>query len=153
MFIRAQVTYVDRIVQLIYINNWPILSTDLNKQQKIKIWPMLTTDEVNRYKRGLETCPQAKMSKSGREYFLLFFSDASEPRVWLSAELKILASTLVQIRLYRSTSDYFNYWSPWTSCSYNWQAKLTNRLLTEKFKKFLSTLIKNTFLNHIFIQK
>ena len=33
--------------------------------------------------------------------FFFFFSDASERRVWLSAESKILASTLVQIRLYR----------------------------------------------------
>ena len=37
--------------------------------------------EINRYKRGLETFPQAKTFKSGREYFLLFFSDASERRV------------------------------------------------------------------------
>ena len=26
---------------------------------------------LNRYRRGLETCPQAKTSKSGREYFRL----------------------------------------------------------------------------------
>ena len=35
---------------------------------------------VNRYSRGLETCPQANLAKSGRKYFLLF-SDASERRV------------------------------------------------------------------------
>ena len=29
--------------------------------------------DLNRYRRGLETCPQAKTSKSGREYFVLFF--------------------------------------------------------------------------------
>ena len=28
---------------------------------------------INRYRRGLETCPQAKTFKIGREYFLLFF--------------------------------------------------------------------------------
>ena len=28
---------------------------------------------VNRYSRGLETCPQANLAKSGRKYFLLFF--------------------------------------------------------------------------------
>ena len=28
---------------------------------------------LNRYRRGLETCPQTKTFKSGREYFLLFF--------------------------------------------------------------------------------
>ena len=27
----------------------------------------------NRYRRGLETCPQANLAKSGRKYFLLFF--------------------------------------------------------------------------------
>ena len=34
-------------------------------------------------------------------YFLLFFSDASERRVWLSAESKILASTFGRFCLYR----------------------------------------------------
>ena len=28
---------------------------------------------INRYRRGLETCPQANLAKSGRKYFLLFF--------------------------------------------------------------------------------
>ena len=42
----------------------------------------------------LETGQQAKTSKSGREYFFLFFSNASERRVWLSAESKILVSTI-----------------------------------------------------------
>ena len=55
---------------------------------------------LNRYRRGLETCPQAKTSKNGHAYFLLFF-DASERRVWLSAESKILASTFGRFRLYR----------------------------------------------------
>ena len=32
-------------------------------------WNMLV---VSRYRRGLETCPQAKASKSGREYFSSF---------------------------------------------------------------------------------
>ena len=31
--------------------------------------------KINRYKRGLETCPQANLHQSGREYFLYFFSD------------------------------------------------------------------------------
>ena len=39
--------------------------------------------------------------KNRREYFLPLFSDAAERRVWLNAESKILASTFVQIRLYR----------------------------------------------------
>ena len=56
--------------------------------------------KINRYSRGLETCPQAKTSESGHGIFF-FFSDASERRVWLSADAKILASTLVLIRLYR----------------------------------------------------
>ena len=34
----------------------------------------------NRYRRGLETCPQAKASKSGHAFFFSF-SDASERRV------------------------------------------------------------------------
>ena len=32
-----------------------------------------TEFEINQYRRGLETCPQGETSKSGREYFLLFF--------------------------------------------------------------------------------
>ena len=36
---------------------------------------------LNRYRRGLETCPQAKTSKSGHTIFFSFFSDASERRV------------------------------------------------------------------------
>ena len=56
---------------------------------------------INRYRRGLETCPQANLAKSGRKYFLLFFSEASERRVWLSAKSKILASTFWRFRLYR----------------------------------------------------
>ena len=55
---------------------------------------------INRYRRGIETCPQAKTSKSGREYVSSFFSDAFERRVWLSAESKILASTFGRFRLY-----------------------------------------------------
>ena len=38
---------------------------------------------LNRYRRGLETSPQAKTSKSGHSIFF-YFSDASERRVWLS---------------------------------------------------------------------
>ena len=36
--------------------------------------------DFNRYRRGLETCPQAKTSKSGHAIFF-FFSGASERRV------------------------------------------------------------------------
>ena len=50
----------------------------------IDIWQFLILN-INRYRRGLETCSQAKTFKSGREYFI--FSDASERRVWLSASL------------------------------------------------------------------
>ena len=65
----------------------------------------------NRYKRGLETCPKANFAKSGREYFLLFFSAASERRVWLSAESKILASTFGRFRLYRLMGRLLTYFS------------------------------------------
>ena len=41
-----------------------------------------------------------------RRYFLLFFSDASKRRVWLSAESKILASTFGRFHLYRLTSRF-----------------------------------------------
>ena len=40
-------------------------------------------------------------SNSDASIFLLFFSDASERRVWLSAESKVLASTFGRFRLYR----------------------------------------------------
>ena len=56
--------------------------------------------KFNRYRRGLETCPQAETSKSGHAIFFSFF-DASERRVWLSAESKILTSTFGRFRLYR----------------------------------------------------
>ena len=39
-------------------------------------------------------------------YFLLFFSDASERRVSLSAESKILASTFGRFRLYRLSTIF-----------------------------------------------
>ena len=55
----------------------------------------------NRYSRGLETCSQAKASKSGHAIFFSFFSDAFEQRVWFSAESKILASTFGRFCLYR----------------------------------------------------
>ena len=58
---------------------------------------------LNWYRRGLEN-PQATTFKSGRSATTLFsslFSDASERRVWLSAESKILACTFEHFRLYR----------------------------------------------------
>ena len=65
------------------------------------------SEAVNRYMRGLETCPQAKVFKSERSATTLFsslFSDAPERRVWLSAESKILAFTFEHFRLYRLSS-------------------------------------------------
>ena len=59
-------------------------------------------------RRGLETCPQAKTSKSGHAIFFSFFCDASERRVWLSAPSKILASIFGRFRLYRLTQESGN---------------------------------------------
>ena len=59
---------------------------------------------LNRYRRGLETCPKVKTFKNERSATTLFsslFSDESERPVWLSAESKILASTFGRFRLYR----------------------------------------------------
>ena len=64
--------------------------------------------KINRYRRGLETCPQVKTSKSGHAIFFFFFPDASERRVWLSAESKILAFTFERFCLYRLKKDFFN---------------------------------------------
>ena len=63
---------------------------------------------LNRYRRGLETCPQAKTSK----VLLLssLFSNASKRRVRLSAESKILASTFGRFRLYRLKFICFKLW-------------------------------------------
>ena len=61
---------------------------------------------VNRYRRGLETCPQARTSKRRHAIFFSFFSDAPERRVWLSAESKILASTFGRSRLDRLRSIF-----------------------------------------------
>ena len=67
-----------------------------------------TFQDLNRYRRGHENCPQANLAKSGREYFPLFFSNASERRVWLSAESKILESNFGRFRLYRLMVIYFS---------------------------------------------
>ena len=49
-------------------------------------------NSVNRYRRVLETCPQAKTSKSGHAIFYSFFR---------RVRAKILASTFGRFRLYR----------------------------------------------------
>ena len=43
---------------------------EVRRSDKIRNLKMTT---VNRYKRGLETCPQAKTSKSGHAFFFSFF--------------------------------------------------------------------------------
>ena len=66
---------------------------------------------LNRYRRGLETCPQAKTFNSDRSATTLFsflFSDASERRVWLSAESKIFAFTFERFCLYRLKFPHTN---------------------------------------------
>ena len=65
---------------------------------------------LSRYRRGLETCPQAKTFKSERSATTLFsslFSDASERRVWLSFESQILAFTFERFCLYRFISIFY----------------------------------------------
>ena len=80
---------------------------DANCSERFSI--LSAESSFNRYRRRLETCPQANLHQSGREYFLFLFSNASERPVWLSAESKILASTLVQIRLYRLIDNNIRY--------------------------------------------
>ena len=65
-----------------------------------KLFIIENSANINRYRRGLETCAQAKTSKSGHAIFF-FFSDTSERRVWLNAESKIFASAFWRFRLYR----------------------------------------------------
>ena len=48
----------------------PIIITRINHSTQ-RCWKFEFI--LNRYKRGLETCPQANLHKSGREYFLPFF--------------------------------------------------------------------------------
>ena len=64
------------------------------------LWLNLKNWVFKRNRRGLETCPQAKMSKSGHAIFFSFLR-RSERRVSLSAESKILASTFGHFHLYR----------------------------------------------------
>ena len=78
---------------------------------EIKDWLLTDTGEdsklVHRRKRS-------KVNAAQPRYFLFFFSDASERRVWLSAESKILASTFGRFRLYRlmrGKSAFFDYLS------------------------------------------
>ena len=61
---------------------------------------LIEIKNLDRYRRGLETCPQAKMSKSWHAIFFSF-SDASERQVRLSGESKILASIFGRFRVYR----------------------------------------------------
>ena len=58
--------------------------------------------DFNRYRRGLEICPQAKMLKSGHAIFFSFFR-----RVWLSTKSKLLAFTFEHFRLYRLKNYIF----------------------------------------------
>ena len=53
---------------LCFLSNWAIRYINFLREKQFN-WNLC----FNRYRRGLETCPQAKTSKSGREYFLLFF--------------------------------------------------------------------------------
>ena len=51
----------------------------LGRGQKVK--NISNSEFFNRYRRGLETCPQEKNVHKWTRYFLLFFFDASERRV------------------------------------------------------------------------
>ena len=67
-------------------------------------WKFFSRPGINRYRRELETCSQAKTLKSERTTTTLFsslFSDESERRVWLSAKSKILAFTFESFGLCR----------------------------------------------------
>ena len=83
------------------LRNWLIVNY-CKKRWKSVVWSIefYQDKRLDRYRRGLKTCPQAKTSKSEHAIFF-FFSDTSERRVWLSAESKILASTFGRFRLYR----------------------------------------------------
>ena len=50
------------------------------RESSIQVMGKISLKIINRYSRGLETCPQAKTFKSGQAIFF-FFSDASERRV------------------------------------------------------------------------
>ena len=91
--------YVDLWFMIIYFKALTLLEKVIFIVSSSYIW-LFIVYHIDRYRRGLETCPQAKTSKSGHAIFFSF-SDASERRVWLSAESKIFASTFGRIRLYR----------------------------------------------------
>ena len=55
---------------------------------------------LNRYRRELETCPQAKTSKSGHAVFFSFFRRVQATSM-TQRRVKILASTFGRFRLYR----------------------------------------------------
>ena len=46
---------------------------DHHRRHKIEVFPNESKFTVNRYRRGLETCPQAKTSKSGQAILFSFF--------------------------------------------------------------------------------
>ena len=78
---------------------WPYRESYKKKWNFVIRYNSTLTLRLNRYRRGLETCPQAK-SPNVDALFSSLFSDASEQRVWLSAKSKILASTFGSFRLY-----------------------------------------------------
>ena len=69
-------------------------------------WWRLDAEWVNRYRRRLETCPQAKTSKSWHANFFSF-SDASERRVWLSTAVHRVENTRVHFWTFSPVSSYF----------------------------------------------
>ena len=60
---------------------------------------MIDTKFLNRYKRGLETCPQAKTSKSGHAILFSFFSTRLSDEY--DSVPRLLASTFGRFRLFR----------------------------------------------------
>ena len=52
--------------------NWSVTDLTTNSETSFERSWLVDKGMVNRYRRELETCPQAKTSKSGR-YSLLFF--------------------------------------------------------------------------------
>ena len=64
--------------------------------------PEMTQYELNRYRRGFETCPQAILAKSGHKNFLLFFQRVRATSM-TQRRVEKFASTFGRFRLYRLT--------------------------------------------------
>ena len=96
-------------------------------------------NDFNRYRRGLDTCAQAKTSKSGHAFFFSFFRRVRATSM-TQPESKILASTFGRFCLYRLRNEL----------KLNKRPHRVGRK-TQDQKKISNVQKMDDFLDHIFV--